>query len=352
MVDITNVDNHKLMYHPERVIHWRKFNDCFPIYVEIGLTNACNHNCIFCALDYLENGGKFIDTPVLLSTLRDMSEHGVKSIMFAGEGESVLHKDIGLFVQTAKKLGMDVSITTNGVQFIEEKIQQCLPNLSWIRFSVDSGTPENYALIHGCPKEDFEKLMNNISQVIKLKQEKNLNVTIGVQFLVIPQNIGEAPKLAERLSKMGVDNLQIKPYSHHPQSDNNLIIDLEEYTKLGKELEKYNTSHFKILFRKSTAKRITEGRTYNECYGLPFFTLIDSKGNVFPCNLFYNNSEFTYGNIYEKSFSDIWRSEKRKQILNNLKEKGVEECRNGCRLDAINRYLDRLNKPELHDNFI
>jgi len=144
MKEITNVDSHKLMYHPDRVIHWQKFNDCFPIYVEIGLTNACNHKCIFCALDYLENGAKFIDTSVMISTLKNMAEHGVKSIMFAGEGESTLHKDIGLFVQKAKQLGMDISITTNGVPLTPEKIQQCLPHLSWIRFSVDSGTPENY----------------------------------------------------------------------------------------------------------------------------------------------------------------------------------------------------------------
>jgi len=352
MKEITNVDSHKLMYHPDRVIHWQKFNDCFPIYVEIGLTNACNHKCIFCALDYLENGAKFIDTSVMISTLKNMAEHGVKSIMFAGEGESTLHKDIGLFVQKAKQLGMDISITTNGVPLTPEKIQQCLPHLSWIRFSVDSGTPENYSKIHGCPSEDFEKLINNIKQCVELKKQNNLNITIGLQFLVIPYNIGEAIKLAERLREIGVDNLQIKPYSHHPQSDNNLIINSEEYNKLEQELKQFNTETFKILFRKATAKRIEKETPYNQCHGLPFFTLIDSKGNVFPCNMFYNNPEFTYGNLYEKSFSDIWRSNGRKEILSKLKQKGIQECRKGCRLDAVNRYLDRLNKPGPHDNFI
>ena len=35
-----------------------------------------------------------------------------------------------------------------------------------------------------------------------------------------------------------------------------------------------------------------------------------------------------------------------------LKKKGVEGCRKGCRLDAINSYLYRLKNPQAHDNFI
>ena len=47
MAQQPEVDNHKLMYHPERVTEWRERKDCYPIYVEIGPTNACNHRCIF-----------------------------------------------------------------------------------------------------------------------------------------------------------------------------------------------------------------------------------------------------------------------------------------------------------------
>ena len=115
------VDNHKLMYHPERVAEWKEKGDCYPIYVEIGPTNRCNHGCIFCALDFLENGTDMIDTNIMISTLENMANHGVKSIMFAGEGEPLLHKDIGLFTQKAKGYGLDIAITTNGVAFTQKK---------------------------------------------------------------------------------------------------------------------------------------------------------------------------------------------------------------------------------------
>tara|TARA_Y100000034_G_scaffold45936_1_gene56484 strand:+ start:14276 stop:15325 length:1050 start_codon:yes stop_codon:yes gene_type:complete len=349
---MTEVDNHKLMYHPERAAEWRKKEDCAPIYVEIGPTNACNHRCVFCALDYLKYGNDFIDKDVMLLTLKSMGEQKVKSVMFAGEGEPLLHKDIGLFVETAKKSGIDVSMTTNGVPFNDKKISQILPNLSWLRFSVNSGSSENYSEVHRTSKKDFSKIIENIGKCVEYKKRNNLDTTIGTQFLVISKNINEAPKLAKILKNIEADNLQIKPYSHHPDSVNDYSIGVDEFNQLEEKLTEFNSNNFKVLFRKQTAKRINEGINYSECYGLPFFTLIDAKGNVIPCNLFYKNEEFTYGNIYKNSFNEIWKGDKRKQVIEKIRKKGISECRNGCRLDPINRYLSRLKNPEPHDNFI
>ena len=347
-----NIDNHKLIYHPKRVAEWKETGDCFPIYVEIGSTNACNHKCVFCALDYLENGKKFIDKDIMLTNLEDMANNGVKSIMFAGEGEPLLHKDVGLFTKEAKQYGLDISITTNGVPFNEKKREQCLPNLSWIRFSIDSGSSENYALVHGTGARDYDKVIKNISESVKFRDKNNLSTTIGTQFLTIPQNMGEATKLAKTLKEIGTDNLQIKPYSHHPSSNNDLVIGIDKYNSMEEKLNKFNSEKFKIIFRKATAERISDGRDYNQCYGLPFFTLIDAKGNIIPCNMFYDKPEFTYGNLYKNKFGEIWMSKKRKEVIKKINKRGIEKCRQGCRLDVCNRYLDRLNNPAPHDNFM
>jgi radical SAM protein with 4Fe4S-binding SPASM domain len=97
---------------------------------------------------------------------------------------------------------------------------------------------------------------------------------------------------------------------------------------------------------------LSEERDYKECHGLPFFTLIDAKGNVLPCNLFYGSPNLTYGNLYKNSFSEIWKSKRRKEVLKKLKEKGVAECRGACRLNPINQYLFQLKNPHPHQNFI
>jgi len=352
MTEPTNVDNHKLMYHPQRVAEWNEKGDCYPIYVEIGPTNVCNHRCAFCALDFLNYGKDVLDKEIMLATLKDMANHGVKSIMFAGEGEPLLHKNICEFVNKTKEFGMNVSITTNGVHFTKEKIESCLPSLSWIRFSVDSGSPENYAKVHGTKPEDFNKVIENIKTAVEFRKKNQLKTTIGVQFLMIPPSIGEAIKLARILRDIGTDNLQVKPYSHHPKSKNEFHLNPEDYNKLKEQLMQFDSDNFKVLFREATIERIESGIDYPECYGLPFFALIDAKGNVIPCNLFYGDEEFSYGNLHKNSFSEIWQGEKRKEVLKKLREKGCEDCRHGCRLDVINRYLHRLKNPFEHDNFI
>ena len=351
MVEI-DVDSHKLMYHPERVAKWGKDGDCFPIYVEVGPTNVCNHRCVFCALDYLEKGGRFINRQVMLDALNDMAEHGVKSIMFAGEGEPLLHKDIIDFVHNAKEGGMDVSITTNGLLFTKEKMENILPNLTWIRFSVDAGSPEMHSKIHGTSIEDFDKIMDNIKEAVKFKRERNLKTTIGVQLLMIPDSMGEALTLAKKLKEIGADNIQLKPYSHHPKSKNDYTVSAKDANHLKEKIITLGDDKFKVFFRESTLKRIESGIDYPVCYGLSFFALIDSRGAVFPCNLYYNDEEHTYGNIYENKFSEIWQSERRKKVIEEINKKGAAGCRRGCRLDVINRYLHRIKNPDEHDNFI
>ena len=52
MSDNIRIDSHKLIYHPDAVAGWLKGENIYPIEIEIGLTNACNHRCTFCAVDY------------------------------------------------------------------------------------------------------------------------------------------------------------------------------------------------------------------------------------------------------------------------------------------------------------
>ncbi len=344
-----DIDGTNLPYQPERVSEWKKKGDCFPLYVEIGPTNRCNHRCIFCALDWVKHGKIDINKKILIRNLKDMIRGGVKSVMFAGEGEPVLHKNLTDFVWTASNYGASVSITTNGSIFNKDLAEKIMPYLTWIRFSVDAGSSETYSKIHGTNKEDFRRTIKNIEYAVKLKNEK---ANVSVQTLVLPQNIHEISKLAKILLEIGVDMLQVKPYSYHPLSSNNFYVNLKEYELLDKELKVFNSPNFKIKVRKKTLERILKGIDYLQCYALPFFALIDAKGNLIPCNLFYDNENFIYGNLYKEKFSKIWRGKKRRMVLEKLREGGLENCRKGCRLDASNRYLDSIINRGEFQNFL
>jgi len=114
MADEFRIDSHKLIFHPLRVSKWLSGEKIYPIYAELSPSGACNHRCTFCALDYMEYKPRFLDTALLKERLTEMGRLGLRSIMYGGEGEPFLHKDIGDIIVHTKRSGIDVGITTNG----------------------------------------------------------------------------------------------------------------------------------------------------------------------------------------------------------------------------------------------
>ena len=248
--------------------------------------------------------------------------------------------------------GLDVAIATNGVLFTEEKIRKCLPHLSWLRYSLDAGTADTHYKIHRGGKNDFDKIIENIRKAVEIKKQNHYPVVIGVQLLIISENFDEIIPFIRLMKEIGVDNVQLKPYSQHPLSKNRYAVDVTRMDQLAEQINEYNGDSFQVVFRQKSAHRVVEEKPYPECYGLPFYALIEADGNIIPCNLFHTRSEFAYGNLYAESFSEIWQSKKRHDVIAKIKEIGIETCRKGCRLDPANRYLSALKNPHPHVNFI
>lgn len=349
------MDSHKLMYHVGRVNKWLDGEDIYPIYVEISPSGACNHRCSFCALDYLEYKSFFLDKNILNDFFSQAKDLGIKSIMYAGEGEPLLHKDIAELIINTKKNEIDVAISTNGVLLKEDIVYKCLSSLSWLRISLNAGTPDNYAKIHRCDPEDFKRVLKNIDKAVEFKRKNNSSCVIGVQLVLFNENIDDLEILASILKDKGVDYFVIKPFSPHPRSQSKVSnhFNYDFCLKLEEKIKKYSNKYFKIIFRSNAIKKTKEDKYYKQCLGLPFFSHISSDGNVYPCVTFLNDDKFCYGNIYENSFSDIWKGEKRKEVIQFMSnEFNIEECRRACRLDSINEYLWELKHPSSHVNFI
>ena len=80
---------------------------------------------------------------------------------------------------------------------------------------------------------------------------------------------------------------------------------------------------------------------------------VDAKGNLWPCIAFMGKEELKYGNLNEESFVNIWEGNHRKKIVDYFMNMDLEKnCRELCRLDEMNRYLDELKNPGGHVNFI
>lgn len=347
------MDSHKLIYHPETVARWLRGENIYPIEIEISPSGACNHRCIFCAVDYVGYEPVFLDKDTILRDIKQMSVKGLKSVICSGEGEPLLNKDMPEIANGIKACGVDVAMSSNGALFTKEVAAECLGAFTWIRFSVASMEKESYQRIQRGKEGDLEKVKANLSDAVKIKRDRKLKTTLGVQCLLLPDNMKQLPDMARQCREIGVDYLTVKPYSQHLHSENKFEIEYEEMLDLEKELLKFVTDDFAIYFRANAMKKVHHEKCYKECLGLPFMTHIDAKGNVWPCVAHVGTEAFCYGNINEHPFEEIWNGQRRKDVVEALRKLDINTiCREACRLDSINIYLDELKHPGEHVNFI
>lgn len=365
MKDKYAIDSHKLIYHPVRTAQllesgddWQKAKKVYPLYMEISPIGACNHRCVFCAKDYIGYQANKLNVKLLKDRLPEMAKLGVKSVMFAGEGEPLLHKKMANIIQIAKEGGLDVALTTNATLMPPGFLEQGFPLLSWIKVSINAGTPQGYADIHQTNPEDFSKALFNMKEMVRLKHKHSLPCVIGAQALLLPENVHEMEQLAKLCrDEVGVDYLVIKPYSQHLFSGNKRYekVDYGDYLKLGKDWTALSNQKFSVIFRDWTMKKYGDADRYDRCYASPFlWAYIMADGTVSGCSSYLLDKRFEYGNINTNSFQEIWEGEGRKRGFHFIREKlNIAECRRNCRMDEVNRYLHTIHTASVpHINFI
>jgi len=352
------IDKHKLYWHLDRVKQWQEERIIPAIYIEVSPVAFCNHKCLFCGLDFAMQKKIQLETEIFCERLKEMGNLGTRSIMFAGEGEPLLHKDFPKLVRTAKNSGIDVSITTNGSMGNYELWKEILPYLTWIRFSVDAGTSKTYARVHNVPESYFGKTINSIKESIKIKKDYHLDVTIGVQFLMVKENLQDTEDAIKLFSRLETDYLSLKPYSLHPQMiDKKDIIYTKEIVQYVEDIiNKYKEKNkMDIIFRKDAMEKyMNKEKKFNHCRALPFWGYISSKGDFYTCSVFLGDERFKIGNIYNENMQSIMNGKLRKNsIIYGEKELDIEgQCRSNCRMARINEFLEFLESKPKHINFI
>ena len=334
------------MYHPERVAAWLRGEPTYPIYVEISPTSACNHRCIFCGLDFIGYKKEYIDWKVLSQTLRSMESCGVKSVMFAGEGEPLLHIDIGKMLASAFYHNMDCALTTNGVLLTETFAPPLLKYNKWIKVSINAGLPRTYAKIHRTKEDDFHTVFKNMEYAANVRERDGYDCTLGMQAVLLKENNHEMTILAELARDIGMDYLVIKPFSQHLSSkEKSYGVRLPFRDIYAHQLDEFNTDNFQVIFRQNAFSGIDGERSYDECLALPFWAYISSNGDVWDCSAkMGNDDDFKLGSIYDEKFNLAMPTQRPTTL--------VDRCRTNCRMDACNEYLWKLKHPNGHVNFI
>lgn len=318
------LDSHKLSYHMDRVQAWEAGERIAPVSVDMSLTRACGAMCTFCYAMMQESQARSsIKTSHALNLLDDFATIGLRSVSLVSDGESTLSKAYVPFIQHATSVGIDVGNATNGWEWEPEKIEQVLPHLTWVRFTVAAGRPESYAsLMYKGPEhtEVFDRAMAHIRYAVDLKRRNHLPVTLGIQMVLMPHLKDEVIPFAQLGLDLGVDYAVIKHCSDDEQ--HTLGIDYSQYLGLNdllKQAESMSSCQTKIIVKWD---KIRDGDkpSYKRFYGPQFLLQISGSGLVAPSGMFFNArySKLHIGNFTAERFIDIWKSERYWRAMNYL----------------------------------
>lgn len=362
------LDGHKLIWHKDRVEAWLRGERIAPITIDCALTRRCTYRCIYCYGQLQENDEKRMTRDVIFRFLDDAAEIGVKAISFVSDGESTCSPYLNDAIIRGKANGLDVALGTNGYLLKDEKLDEILPCLTYLRFNISSGEPSRYAEIMGCKEEHFYKVCNTIRGCTKVKKEKNLSVTLGLQMVLVPDFSDQIIPVAKLGKELGVDYTVIK----HCSDDEigSLGVDYSRYFELEellKQAESFSNNGY--LVKVKWSKILSGGkRGYFQCYGPAFIMQFSGSGLVAPCGMFFNEKYKRYhiGNIVDSSFKNIWQSERYWEVIRLIASDEFDArtmCGTLCLQHKVNEFLWDLKQgdatleepngnPPMHINFV
>lgn len=324
-----------------------------PRVLAYSVTWRCNAKCLMCGLSKTESSLKDkkqeLTACQIGNAFSDRNLHSLDLIRFTG-GEPFLKDDFTQIVhQIWEKANPKLFyITTNGtftdrIKDFVESFQGKDIKLS-IQVSLDA-VNDTHDQIRGVPGM-AGKAMETLEMLTALK--KTVPVNIGVNQTIIQKNINEIDSVNKLARKMGIEHkvyVAVTPHEsdiiskRKKQRELNLASHFTEDEKkqLFKKIESIMETNRKSkdflhinfiwhlvekFLQEGERKRILKepGIINLPCLAGFLYVRLLPDGSIMPCTIL---SE-TMGNIKEKSFSEIWHSEKADFI-----RKQVKKC-SGC----------------------
>ncbi|MFD1886214.1 radical SAM/SPASM domain-containing protein [Paenibacillus wenxiniae] len=337
----------------------------------IKLTNRCNLRCTHC-FQWNEDGyhhqmdkaeqNMDLDPAIFKQLLDDTK--AVKSRLYLWGGEPMFHRQFSEILGHIQNDRREMTICTNGL-LINKHLDQILDLSENLELLIAvEGFEKEHDLIRG--KGTFKKTMAEIDRLVELREQGLYKGRISVHAVINDNMIGRMTELLEffeskkldlvmlcfpwyisRETSVKMDHYFTEKFSWLRQLDERHIsswhafkykINPDNMEALMSDLDAINERVWKIRIRYQPGLDYDEidkfihgeemtSRCSNNCLALTSRTDIIPDGSVLPCKFF---SEFTVGNLKNKSLRDIWDSEEYDQIRQTINEGGLTPACSKC----------------------
>lgn len=354
-----------LLYTRMKIFHFKDKLDSLPassgmilppLNVRIKPTNACNHNCWYCAYraENLQLGQDMnlkdsIPLDKMLEIIDDLVDMGVKAVTFSGGGDPFCYPHLLETVQKLSVSPIKFAALTNGSRLSGDVAELFARHATWLRVSMDGWDDASYREYRGCPDGEFTKIIQNMERF----KSFGGSCYLGVCIVVDNKNFEHIYDLIALLHGTGVNSVKVSPcIVSNSGRENNvyhdpLFVRVKEQTDraiadfAGDSFEIFDSYHTQLdTFQKS----------YTWCPYLQITPVIGADQNIYSCHdKAYNLEEGVLGSIQNARFKDVWFSDKNRFFMINP-SKG---CNHHCVVDGNNRMiLDYLDADPEHLEFM
>jgi MoaA/NifB/PqqE/SkfB family radical SAM enzyme len=281
--------------------------------IEIELTNRCNLACVQCLRSrglkpYALGDIEFENYKRILAQFPY-----VMNLCLNGFGEPTMHKqffDIVAYTRQERPW-CKIGIYSNGMLIDEEKAYRLMDcGLTEVDISIDAANPDTYHRVRRGGK--FHVLHQNIGRLMEIKRETRAQFPmVGLNFVMLNQNEGELVPFIEQAAEFGVDFINCITYASYDWGFRNTRTP-DNYKR---ELD-------------AAAARLTALGL--RCKSFPSDDLSWSNPDqTFDCSFFWGDSlrityagdvtlgcctpfkeMYSYGNVLERPFSEIWNNDR------------------------------------------
>ena len=144
----------------------------YPILCNYYVTTRCNARCVFC--DIHRRPGVDANPTDVEANLRALTRLGISFVDFTG-GEPLLHPQLPIFLEQAKRLKLRTTVTTNTLLY-PQRARELAGKVDLLHFSLDASTAEDHDALRGVPC--FDRVMQSLDLAQSLGEKPDLLFTL------------------------------------------------------------------------------------------------------------------------------------------------------------------------------
>jgi MoaA/NifB/PqqE/SkfB family radical SAM enzyme len=299
--------------------------------VNMGVSDRCNHRCIMCSehSPYCVDAGRRMAAEAVLDErdfglmapavyrdlIHDLRAMGCREIELCGLGEPLLHPRLFDFLREAKAAGLWVRLVTNAALLDKAKAKELVAfGLDEIHISLNAGTPETYARVHGVAPSVFHRVLGVIRAIADARREAGrVTPIIETSFVVQADNYREPAEWVRLVADAGADIVTFSALGAAPPGAPVQLSaeQLEEgKANVAAAVELARSRGLEV--RGTFGALADSGPAFSEhlyahmpCYIGHIFALVTASGRIHPCCA----CERVVGDLKEGGFAKAWRGD-------------------------------------------